>query len=69
MSALRFGRPELVRRGFSAADTPELGGLIARIVADGEPPPDVLPSGDHVRRAEVGCQGDVGSACSMVAAG
>ena len=44
VAALRLGTQELVRRGLTAADMPELAGLIARVLADGEPPADVLPA-------------------------
>lgn len=44
VAALRLGTQELVRRGFTAADMPELGELIARVLADGDPPADVLPA-------------------------
>ena len=44
MAALRLGTQELVRRGFTAADMPEIGAPIARILADGEPPAAVSPT-------------------------
>ena len=44
MAALRLGTQELVRRGFTAADMPEIGAPIARILADGEPPAAVSPA-------------------------
>ena len=44
MAALRLGTQELVRRGFAAADMPEIGAPIARILADGEPPAAVSPT-------------------------
>jgi glycine hydroxymethyltransferase len=42
-AALRLGTQELVRRGLTAADMSEVGGLIARVLTDGESPPEVLP--------------------------
>ena len=44
MAALRLGTQELVRRGFTTADMPEIGAPIARILADGESPAAVSPT-------------------------
>ena len=42
MAALRLGTQELVRRGFGPTDMPDIASLIARVLADDEPPSDVL---------------------------
>jgi glycine hydroxymethyltransferase len=51
--ALRLGTQELVRRGFTTGDMPELAELIARVLTEGGPPADVRPAVATLRQRRV----------------
>ena len=50
LNGLRLGTPEIVRWGMSAADMPELGALIAGVLAGKASPEDLAPAVTELRR-------------------
>ncbi len=50
MNGLRFGTPEIVRWGMTAADMPELAALIARGLRGNDDPQDVARDVSAFRR-------------------
>jgi glycine hydroxymethyltransferase len=49
-NGLRLGTPEIVRRGMTVSDMAALAGLMARVLAGGEPPEAVAPDASAFRR-------------------